>query len=286
MAEVAALSLSIDPVNIYALTNQHNLEAIRPLAQATNGKAYDIEDVTIAITEITGRPVASLSLESYEGIVGEEIVFDASNNLGQEIVRYDWDLDADGVFEIQDGNSQVRKIYSSPISGYIQVRVTDRQGYSSTMSASLKITTTAPILPEISNVRVTQETATSYRLDFTTNAEKILVALDDAPIGQIRTATQKHLIIEDVTSQIAVRLIPYSSRTGRGEAATVKLGQASEVTIDPELPDEADPTPGNQDGDNVVSNSRPTPGVIKRPAQTSSPSIFIPKVPNTGVKPN
>ncbi len=286
VAEVAALSLSIDPVNIYALTNQHNLEAIRPLAQATNGKAYDIEDVTIAITEITGRPVASLSLESYEGTIGEEIVFDASNDLSQEIVRYDWDLDADGVFEIQDGNSQVRKIYSSPISGYIQVRVTDRQGYSSTMSASLKITTTAPILPEISNVRVTQETATSYRIDFTTNAEKILVALNDAPAGQIRTATQKHLIIEDVTSQIAVRLIPYSSRTGRGAAATVKLGQAPEVPIDPELPDEADPTPGNQDGDNVVSNSRPTPGVIKRPAQTSSSAIFIPKAPNTGVKPN
>ncbi len=154
------------------------------------------------------------------------------------------------------------------------------------MSASLKITVTAPTPPEISDLQITQETATSYRIDFTTDAEKILVAIDDTPMGQTRTTMQKYLIIEDVTSQIAVRLIPYSSRTGRGVATIVKLGQAPEVSSDPELPDEADPTPGNQDGDNVVSNSRPTPGVIKRPAQTSSPSIFIPKAPNTGVKPN
>ncbi len=66
VAEVAELSLRIDPVNIYTLTNVHNLDAVQPLSQATNGRVYDITNSTQAITEISGLPIATLALEKYE----------------------------------------------------------------------------------------------------------------------------------------------------------------------------------------------------------------------------
>ncbi len=290
--EVANLSLSIDPVNIYTLTHANNLEAVRPLSSATNGKAYDIESVDLAITEISGRPMASLALENYEGIVGEEITFDASNNLDSaSIARYDWDLDADGTFELQNAPAIVHKTYQTLLSGYVQVRVTAKDGHSNTMSARIKITESPAITATVSNLQVTKLSETSYRLDFETNAEKILVAVGDLPVGQLRTAQQRHLTIDDVTARTTVRLIPYNS-AGRGDSATAEIGPAIETPPTEVHPTEHPAEYPTEPQPNITENSSsstPTNTVIsstripiKKPA--SAPAVLIPKAPNTGVR--
>lgn len=278
VAEVAELSLSIDPVNIYTFTQANNMESVQPLSQATNGKVYDIENSTLAITEISGRPVASLALENYEGIVGEEITFDASNS-SNLTARYDWDLDADGIFELQNTTSIVQKIYNQPTSGYIQVRVTDQNGYSSTMSARLKITSSLSEPASITNLRVAPLSDISYRLDFETSADTVLVAVGDLPVGQLRPR-QYSLVIDDVVTRTTVRLIPYSSQTGRGTAITAEIG--------PE-PSEAPSVPASTPAENpTLSQPVTTPiqtiqSPVKKPA--SSPAVFIPKAPDTGIRP-
>lgn len=260
VAEVAELSLSIDPVNVYTLTHTSNLDAVQPLSQATNGKVYAIEDATLAVTEIAGRPVATLALENYEGTVGETFTFDASS--AESVVRYDWDLDADGYFELQNAQAVVQKSYNQPISGYIQVRVTDQRGYSSTMSAHLQVTSSASTPATITNLQVTALATNTYRLDFAATADTILVAVGDLPLGQLQPG-QTSLTINDVVERTTVRLIPYNSITGRGEAVATEIGPEPPTALPVDTP----------------------PDTLPESTTHTQLATFIPKAPNTGIRP-
>ncbi len=190
-------------------------------------------------------------------------------------MRYDWDLDADGVFELQTSTPVVQKIYQAPLSGYIQVRVIDQNNYSSTMSARLKVTAaSAPVSATINNLRVTALSNTEYRLDFATDAERVLVAIGDLPVGQLLSSRQS-ITINDVTTRTTVRLIPYNSITGRGEAVTVEIGPYLVTT-----PEENFQTPSSA----ASTPPQTTQTLIKKPADSAA--VFIPKVPNTGVSPH
>lgn len=207
LAEIARLSISIDPVNIYGFTPKNYMATMAPLAQATNGKVYDIDAYETGIAEIAQRTAQD--------------------------------------FQILD-------IY-------------DNQNF---------------IPASISSLNATQLSATEYRIDFETDADQILVAINDTPVGQL-PATQKYLTIGDASAGTTVRLIPYSNQTGRGTAASVTLGHNSEITTPPSS------TAPTQPALPVI----PTPD----PAQPTTPdslivsddtSTFIPKVPNTGIRPH
>ncbi len=206
LAEIARLSISIDPVNIYGFTPKNYIATMAPLAQATNGKVYDIDAYETGITEITQRTAQDV---------------------------------------------QILDIY-------------DNQNF---------------IPASISGLNVTQLSATEYRLDFETDADQILVAINDTPIGQL-PATQKYLTIGDVTKGTTVRLIPYSNQTGRGTAASVTLGPNSETTPPPSS------TAPTQPALPVIPTPDPTqpatPDSLIVPDDTGT---FIPKAPNTGVRP-
>lgn len=284
--DVAELSLTIDPVNIYPITEASELESVTPLATATNGKAYTIDQHQLAVAEITGRPAAYLALESYEGAVGETFTFDATTPQelpSTNIVRYDWDLDADGVFELQGAPAVVEKRYDAPKTGFIQVRVTDVNGYSSTMSARLVVSNQTSITPTISNLAVEQEYPTAYVLTFATNADNVLVTVNDVLVGRLTTyAGQNTLRIDEVTSQTTVRLVPYG-QSGRGEAASITFGPETKLEPDGSSASSSESSP----------NPAPTPVPsapslpIKRPAQNlvTETEKFIPTAPNTGVNP-
>ncbi len=200
--------------------------------------------------------------------MGVEFTFDAGGNTNANLC-YDWDLDADGIFELQNRSSVVQKVYQTPLSGYIQVRVTDSSGYSSTMSAQLKVTGSTSTPATITNLQVTALSDTEYRLDFETNAEKVLVAIGDLPVGQL-ASNQHSITIGDITTRTTVRLIPYRSTTGRGEAVTAEIGP--------------EPATTPSESSNGATIAKPNPATpIKKPA--SRPAVFIPKVPNTGIEP-
>lgn len=283
--DVAELSLTIDPVNIYPITAATELVSVTPLAAATNGKAYTIDDHLRAVEEITGRPAAYLALEAYEGTVGETFTFDASTPRdvpNADIVRYDWDLDADGVFELQDAPAVVQKVYDTPKTGFIQVGVTDAQGYSSTMSAKLVVTAQAPpAAPNISSLTVEQEYPGSYILTFRTDANNVLVSVNDVLVGQLPGyAGQNTLRVDEVTKRTTVRLVPYN-QSGRGEAASITFGLESEPDDNPDANLDPSQNPA----------SIPTPSApalpIKRPNSSLTTEAeaqkFIPKAPNTGI---
>ena len=292
-AEIAELSLKIDPVNIYTVSSD-----ITPSSQwlpnATSGKAYSDSQIDEAILAITERPVAHLALSEYLGQVGDEIVFDASDpdtSLPfKNDLRYDWDLDADGIFEFQDAPAIMRQTYSRPIDGYIQVRLTDSSGYVNTMSAHLLVTehSIKPPTIEINSIKSLENNR--YQVYFTTTAPEVLVILDDAILGYIETNSTNNLIIQDVSGHHILRLIPYDT-SSRGEAVTVEIG-STESMPDTPAPSPVDPVPAipdiqptPQEPSNTMPdlpNHQPIISQLKKP---TVPNRFIPKVPNTGTLP-
>ncbi len=222
LAEVTKRSLEIDPVNIYVMTNSDQQEFYQELAQATNGKVFDIDRDLDASTEIIlGRPVAMLSGLEYIGDIGDTLRFDASlsySELGEDL-RFDWDLDGDGEFELLDKTSIIERSYTDAFTGFVQVRVSDVRGASSTMSAKVEISpTTNPA--SIRNLSSTPLTDRSARISFETDAEKVLVAVNDNILGYLDPKLQSSFVLENIQPSREVRLIPYSNNR-RGVAATV-----------------------------------------------------------------
>ncbi len=202
-------------------------------------KVYTLQEDRneMAYQEILNRPAAELALEEYFGVVGEEFYFDASgsrllNNTKSNYdtqsptLYYDWDLDADGIFEIENSTYSITKIYDRPTEGFIQVRVTDSAGHISNMSARLQVVESLPASAQIQNLSATEVAVNSYQVNFEAqDTESILVVLDDAIYGFLDARIEQNLIIHDVENVTTVSLIPYNSFGSRGEAKSIQIGK-------------------------------------------------------------
>lgn len=273
LQDVIDLSLKIDPVNVYAFTStDYAKTGFARLTEPTNGAVYDVDtELNQGITEITGRPIATLSLEEYSGIVGDEFTFDASASLdfGKNL-QFDWDLDADGSFETLNAGAVVYKTYTAPVSDFLQVKVTDDLGNSSTMSAKLSVTRQAPTLAKIINLRSEKVTTDTYRISFTTDAEKVLLIANDAVLGFV----EQDFTLSDVTADLHLQLIPYRDDL-RGERA--------ELTLQPDTNPKPQPSTST-DATNSSSSTHLNPTSPSKILQiVQQVKLHPPKVPNTGV---
>lgn len=312
LENVIKLSLSIDPVNVYALVQYPPLkQEYAELTERTNGKSYYLfEESELAISEITGRPIAKLGMETYSGLINQEFFFDASESVtigNSNIVRYDWDLDCDGRFELQDTGSSILYSYNQPMDGYIQVKITDEDGRSSTMSAQL---TVFDSLPELAQTEITHVEFLGdglYRIDYQTDGCAVLVTLNDAVMGFEEPDHRSFIRVKDVTSTTSLTLTAYSKSGERGLSATVILGPDGNSKIEqPDLGDNMDSTDNNipsVDPDSSIQ-SPTSPDQSYNPDESTSPSQsppasrlpssnqytgqntnFIPKAPNAGYYP-
>ncbi len=320
--EVVQLSLNLDPVNVYSfITPNSAINTNQILADATGGKVYTLQEDRneMAYQEILNRPVAELALEEYFGVVGEEFYFDASgsrllNNTKSNYdtqsptLYYDWDLDADGIFEIENSTYSITKIYDRPTEGFIQVRVTDSAGHISNMSARLQVVESLPASAQIQNLSATEVAVNSYQVNFEAqDTESILVVLDDAIYGFLDARIEQNLIIHDVENVTTVSLIPYNSFGSRGEAKSIQIGKNQNADKDEstgDSPEKLPESPDNNAGSSVPSSPNKHPSQTARPdlpnhnnQANNSPSIneasklipsnqqitLIPKVPNTGI---
>ncbi len=287
LQDVVNLSLAIDPVNVFAVThNQEALPGLSALATATGGKAYSLSNSTSMVDNIVGRPSVQLALETYSGYVGDEFSFDASVGIEEGFMklRYDWDLDADGIFELQNTTAVVQKRFNNPISGYIQVKATNQFGHSSTMSAKLDIKSAPEEDAKITTLHATHIAKHSFQINFKTNSARILVILNEAPLGFIEPSSRESFTLTDIVQSSILTLVPYSDSNVRGEA--------TQITLDPETPLETSESTNPTDSDTSNSSTStkypsdstmtlaPTDSIAHLPFKTN-PS-FIPRVPNTG----
>lgn len=279
LAQVVELSLKIDPVNVYALTaSDVNVEAFAPLVSATNGRAYNLRtEAERALSEIAGRPSVSLNSETYEGLVGDQFHFAANSSVS--FPRYDWDLDGDNVFETANAGPDVYQTYDAPLDTFIQVRVTSPKGYSSTMSARLTVRSSHPIVPTISNLQSTAVDPGKYHITFTTNADYLLVILNDAILGILDPRLTPDFTIADVLSRSVLRLMPYSTET-RGEPRDLILDSANSPSSN--LPSIFDPSESPTPNHPNANSSSPST-TLDLATNLAALRGLVPKVPNTGI---
>lgn len=231
LEDVVELSLSIDPVNIYVNSGSETITSYEKLVTQTNGKSFEFgTDFSLSEETILERPEAVLNMLSYTGLVGEEFYFDASGSLdanGEAAeLQYDWDLDFDGNFELANADSSASAAYQSAQSGYIQVRVTDRTGNSSTMSAMVNVVTESPTSAKVSNLESVPLSQASAQVIYVTTGEKALLIVNDTPIGFV--PAQGEFTLDQLSTAATVRIVSYDNLGQKGVA--------SEVTALPLLP--------------------------------------------------
>lgn len=300
--EVVEKSLSIDPVNFYVIAPKRFESEYQELTSRTGGKFFDVdnlEQIELSTELITKRPVAKLSLSEYYAKVGDEITFDASGSYGMhDNLEYDWDLDGDGEFEDKYINAGpiVEKKYDSIFENFIQVRVRDGS-YSSTMSAKVFVAENFNLEPLASITNLTAESldATSAKISYSTNGDKVVVKINDALLGLQNVASNKSsFIINDIVGDMTVTLTPYSESGKRGQSDSIIVtGKVSGDNKNPSDDDNStngdDEKPGDdtsdpKEDDNKTDVNPATPDGSESTSNPNPPSL--PDVPILGAPNN
>ena len=95
----------------------------------------------------TTAPVAALAVAPERTLTGRSVAFDAraSTDAATAVVRYEWDLDGDGSFEVDSGATPTAsRAFAAPATIAAAVRVTDRAGHVAVAGATLTVTALAP----------------------------------------------------------------------------------------------------------------------------------------------
>jgi len=107
-------------------------------------KAGDAETdtVTIKITDLT--PIARLKVNFFNKDITlwlqDEAVFESLSEDDGQIIKYEWDIDNDGIFEITTTENQITHKYDLPGTYTTSLRVTDDDAHSAIDSANFEVT--------------------------------------------------------------------------------------------------------------------------------------------------
>ena len=258
LAEVVQRSLEIDPVNFYIITTSGFIgRNYTDLAELTGGRVAQLDDRVSITDAIVNRPTVTLTAPAYAGRVGDQFYFAVDSPSSD--LRYDWDLDGDGQFEITD-TSAVHHAYPTAFTGFIQVRATDAAGLSSTMSAAVTVTTATEPAAVITSATAQLGVGSATVSFSTTHTAKLLVALDDAVLGFLDPSLHSTFTLTDFEAGSVLTLVPYNAAGQRGTSVTLNLG----------------------DTKSPVDDLSPDPAASDHPA-ISLP--LIPKAPNAGAPP-
>ncbi len=248
--DVVNLSLKIDPVSIYPVVPPEFHSLYQDLANMTGGKVFDPEVSTFQFSDqISHRPDISFVQTSYLGTVGDTIDFKLDLSDPATSYQFEWDLDADGIFETSTQSPHIQHTYDTPVNSFVQVRATDSSGRTSLMSADLHIFAPNQNLPTITNPSFNPKTQ-AISFSRPSDAVATYLIIDEAPMG-LTTKETFHIKNLPPNRATTVTLIPINNLGLKGNPTS--------FTIKPSSSD--------------VHQSTPSP----------SPKIKL-RAPNTGVK--
>lgn len=97
------------------------------------------EPIQISIGE--GPPVAAFHWSPQVIRIGVPVLFDArpSQVLRGEIVRYEWDFDGDGIFDLSMDQPLVSFVFKKSGTFTVRLRITDRRGFTTTASQTIEV---------------------------------------------------------------------------------------------------------------------------------------------------
>ena len=197
-------TLEIDPVNVFLITkDEATANTYQNFIFSTNGQTFITVDTT-STDYLLNRPSVEFPLTEYSGKPNE--IFDFTATTTGEIIKYEWDLDFDGIFESVTSTPNISKAYLSDCSGFIQLRVTDNNNFISTASAQVTVSSETPKEPTLENLKVTKK-GTSIYINYKLGENTIgaVVAINDTILG---FTSEENIEIEDITEKTALTLTP------------------------------------------------------------------------------
>lgn len=262
LPQLVQRSLEIDPVNIYVISTDDLRETYQTLTEQTNGSFFNLDQLNLSSDLILTRPEAKLNSLLYSGEIHHTFFFDASASTSDlPITHYEWDLDSDGIFESSTTTPTTTISYPRPFSGFIQVKVFDQKGQTSTMSAPITVATSTPTPPSLSDPQLSSLDSNT-RLTFSSSPNTALVAviIDQAFLG---FTSEPHLTFSSLPPNTKISLTPIAQDGIHGATLTVS-------------------TPTKKQGALQISSLfSHSPINISEPKKYPN---FIPKAPNTGQK--
>lgn len=166
-------------------------------------------------------PVATLPLGAYYAASGQSIRLDASGSYSpiSQIVRWDWDLDGDGVYEVMSEEPVVTHTFAPHFSGTVRLRVADADDRVADTSAKIFMDYVAPEPTTVSADDVTvvaTENETSATLNWTATDSPTkgwVVSVNGLPLG-VASPDARTIVVTDLK---------------RGEAITFSIAPMSDV---------------------------------------------------------
>lgn len=275
-------SLEIDPVNIYPVVDASLASSYQELAERTSGQVIiDNGNAGTALEEallkIETRPVVRLPLSNYYLSPGESAHFDASSSYSveSEIVRWDWDFNGDGIFDLENGSSRVDHVYPEMGDYNVNVQATDKLGGIASHSVPVHVGTVNPYqgvpLPadSVSVIESEGNAILSWKSD-NKDIDYWVVTIDGFPYAKV-PAEENSFVIEDVSSlpdksEIAFGVVPVSPEGKLGSPNVAYLQNSSQEPVGPS----ASPDPG-EGSDKQSTDPKPT-----QPAEISKPEQSLP----------
>ena len=236
LSDVVKRSLEIDPVNFYVVAPSKIATYYHNLTSSTNGETFNLtaDDIALSGKTLLSRPDLNFQFESYAFTTGEIANFIVKTT-ASDIDHFEWDLDLDGVFELSTTTPTISRLYSAPISGFIQAKIITKSGLSSTASATITITandSTLSSAPEITRLQATPENniiSTTYEWSSDTSA--VIVVLDNYILGITKETSFK---IQGLTSgEHRLSLVPISISGLRGEPKTIEFNFRAAIPLAP-----------------------------------------------------
>jgi Mg-chelatase subunit ChlD/lysophospholipase L1-like esterase len=135
-SQIVADSIAIDPVQVVGLDvgSLNGNGALGEIADGTGGTVIRTGQLTETISELldetSKKPYAWIG-QAYAGKIGEPIEFDASGSYdpsGEPLFAYEWDFNADGIFEVETVEPTIEHTYSTVFEDYVVARVSGPGG--------------------------------------------------------------------------------------------------------------------------------------------------------------
>lgn len=251
LTDVAALALSIDPVNVYPVVAPWLAGAYAELAGATSGQVVlNTGDTAAAlleaVSEIETRPVVLLPQSDYWARPGEEITFDASASYDadSELDSFEWDFDGDGVIDTTTSHGAVSHAYAGDYEGLIEVRARSRDGGIANAVANVHVNGTG--LAELAPDAPTSATAETVGVG--ESSRQVVVrwtpATTGAPAQAFRVQDTSGSTVAIVDGSRQEVLIPDAPLSGFGVSVIAESATAQSDPVSaqvPPVPNESDP---------------------------------------------
>lgn len=235
--DVVERSLEIDPVNMYVVNTGPETDVYKGLIERTNGsfiKANCSSDDLWG--QIASRPIVRLKLMEYRAKVGSTLEFDASDSYAENDsdLSFEWDLDGDGKFDESNAGPVVSQTYNYTFDGYIQVKATDSNNNSATMSAYVEVSeNNKNVEAPAKIIKFSKQQGEQNQISFSTTGQKVLLTSEDAVLGWIEISAGKGEInIGQLKEGTKFSLLPYSQAGLRGERYDFTLQASSSSTQD------------------------------------------------------